>query len=213
MSELSEAANYRPGEWIAEKNAIFIGEFDDLVLADVRADIAKLGLRTRWFDAALDLAPDTFNRLAKTVAECSQNGRGGLFLDPARYEAELFEKLKTGEAAGKYVIAPLDVVAAIHQLKNKGEYQRRSDDNLPGKLILSASGTGYARWQVSGSSGRYGEEFVRIVDFTDGYTSWDFRDGNPYSGRACFAELVVGGSCSKNESSSPAKAATKCCSR
>lgn len=195
MSKPSEATNYQPGEWIAEKNAIFIGEFDDLVRADVRADIARLGIRTRWFDTALDLAPDTFNGLGKTVAESNQNGRGGLHLDPARYEEELFEKLRTGEAAGKHVIAPLAVVAAIHELKNKGEYKRRSDEDLPGKLILVASGSGYARWQMSGSSGRYGEDFVRIVDFTDGYNSWDFRDGNPYSGRACFAELVSDGSC------------------
>jgi hypothetical protein len=193
MSKPSEVTNYQPGEWVAEKNAIFIGEFDDLIQADVSvplAHTANLGLRTRWYDAALDLVPDTFNGFAKTVAESKQNGRCGISLDPARYEVELFEKLRNGEAVGKYVIPPLAVVTAIHGLKNAGEYKHRSDKDLPGKLILGASGSGYARWQMSGSSGRYGEEFVRIVDFADGYNSWDFRDGNPYSGRACFAELV-----------------------
>ena len=44
--------------------------------------------------------------------------------------------------------------------------------------------------QWSCSSARYGNEIVRIVDFTDGYHSFDFRNANPMSGRACFCEVV-----------------------
>jgi hypothetical protein len=193
MSGASAATIYEPGEWIAEKNAIFIGEFDDLVRADVPVPLAKtayLGIRTRWFDAGLDLAPDTFYGMVKVIAESKLNGRIGLHLDPARYEEELFEKLRSGEAVGKYVLAPQTVIAAIHGLKNKGEYKRRSDENLPGKLRIDGGGTGFDRWQWSCSVGRYGVGYMRIVDFTDGYNSWEISDGNLLSGRACFAELA-----------------------
>ena len=193
MSPTAAATIYEPGEWIAEKNAVFIGEFDDLMQADVPVHLAKtayLGLRTRWYDAALDLKPSTFEEMVKLVAGSRQNGRSGLYLDPARYEEELFEKLRSGEAVGKLVIAPLTVIDAIVALKNKGEYKRRSDENLPGKLRIDAGGTGYDRWQWSCSDGRYGVNIMRIVDLTQGYTSWEIGNGNLLSGRACFAELA-----------------------
>jgi hypothetical protein len=122
---------------------IFIGEFD---LADARGK--SLGIRTRWYGTAIELGnPKTFNKTAKAVAAYNENGRGGLRLDPARYEAELFDKLKTVEAMGKNAIAPLEVVKAIYSLRNKGEFKRLSDLDLPGKLITIASGTGSARGQ------------------------------------------------------------------
>ena len=193
MSRPLKAKKCRPGDWVAEKNAIFIGEFNDLARADIPAPLANtanLGLRTRWYDAALDLAPETFDDFVKTVSQINRNGRCGVFLDPARYEENLFEKLRSREALGKLAIAPLAVIDAIHELKNQGEYKRRQDGNLPGKLRVDGGGTGYDRWQWSSSQGRYGADYVRIVDFTDGYHGWDFRKGNRLSGRACFAELV-----------------------
>ena len=35
MSGPMAATKLQPGEWVAEKKAIFIGEFDDLVRADI----------------------------------------------------------------------------------------------------------------------------------------------------------------------------------
>ena len=117
------------------------------------------------------------------------NGRGGLHFDPARYEEELFEKLKTGEAMGKHVIAPLDVVKEIYKLRNDGEYQRLSDGDLPGKLITT-TGTDYAHWQWSCTPDRGYPGGVRAVVFAVGDGDWGRRDGGRLSGRACFAELV-----------------------
>src|SRR5882757_9844315 len=80
---------------------IFIGKFDLF-----NASGKSLGLRTRWYDAAIEFGkPMTFNDAADAVARSNVNGRGGLHLNPERYEAELFEKLKSGEAMGKHVIA------------------------------------------------------------------------------------------------------------
>jgi hypothetical protein len=121
---------------------IFIGEFD---LFDTHG--RSLGIRSRWYDTAIELGkPKTFNATVKAVAHNNENGRGGLKLDAAGYEAELFAKLKTGEALGKNVIAPLEVVKAIYALRNEGEYKRLSDRDLPGKLITTV-GTDYAHWQ------------------------------------------------------------------
>jgi hypothetical protein len=193
MNGSSETRNYQPGDWIAEKNAIFIGEFDDLVRADVPAPLAhtaSLGLRTRWYDAALDLKPNTFDNLAGTIAGLNANGRTGLEFAPEFYEEKLFEAIRAGVAVGKYALAPLAVIDEIHKLKTTGEYKRLHDGNLPGALRIDGGGTGYDRWQWSASAGRYGSEYIRIVDFTDGYHGWDFRTGNLLSGRACFCEVV-----------------------
>jgi hypothetical protein len=190
------STEFKPGEWIAEKKAIFIGEFDDLVRADIPAPLAhtaNLGLRTRWYDAALELSPDTFDHLVQAIARQSVNGRTGISFDPAAYEEKLFEAIRVGEAAGRYVLAPLAVVDEIHKLKRTGEYKRLLDGKLPGALRIDGGGTGFDRWQWSASSGRYGNENIRIVDFTDGYHGWDFRDGNLLSGRACFCEIVETG--------------------
>jgi hypothetical protein len=183
----------KPGEWDADKKAIFIGEFDDLIRADVPvplAHTAPLGRRTRWYDGACDLKPDTFDNIAKAIAGLDVNGRKGIGFDPGVYEEKLFEAIRAGEALGKYVIAPLAVIEEIHKLKNSGEYQRLHEASLPGALRTDGGGTGYDRWQWSSSAGRYGLEYVRIIDFTDGYRGWDFRSANKLSGRACFCEIV-----------------------
>ena len=188
-----EATILQPGEWVAEKNAIFIGEFDDLIRADVPAPLAhtaNLGRRTRWYDAACDVKPDTFINLTEAIARLNVNGRTGIWFDPVTYEEKLFEALRSGEAVGKYVLAPLAVIDEIHKLKKAGYYQKLHEDNQPGALRIDCGGTGYDRWQWSASSGRYGAEYLRIVDFTDGYHGWDFHDGNLLSGRACFCEIV-----------------------
>lgn len=193
MSAASEATKFKPGDWVAEKKAIFIGEFEDLVRADIPvplAHTANLNRVTRWYDAALDLQPDTFDNVVKSVGKLSVNGRTGMSFDPATYEEKLFEAIRSGEAVGKYVIAPLAVVDAIHKLKKGGEYKRLQDEKKPGALRVDCSGTGYDRWQWSASNGRYGADYVRIVDFTDGYYGWDFRNANLLSVRACFCEVV-----------------------
>jgi hypothetical protein len=167
------------GDWMPDKNGIYIGEFD-LVDAYGR----RLGLRTRWFDAAIELGmPKTFNDTAKAVANSNENGRGGLTLNPARYETDLFEKLKTGEAIGKNVIAPRQVVKAIYALRNAGKYKRMSDGDLPGKLITKASGTDVALWQWSCTPLRDRPDGVRAVDFTDGNDDCYCRDYVRLSGR------------------------------
>lgn len=193
MDSSLKATSYQPGEWVEEKKAIFIGEFDDLIRADIPvplAHTAPLGLRTRWYDAALDLKPDTFDNCVKTIAALNVNGRTGIGFDPAAYEEQMFNAIRSGEAVGKFVIAPLAVIDEIHLLKKKGEYKRRKEGNLPGALRVDGGGTGYDRWQWSASMGRYGDEYIRIVDFTDGYHGWDFRSGNLLSVRACFCEVV-----------------------
>jgi len=193
MSGPMAATKLQPGEWVAEKKAIFIGEFDDLVRADIPTPLlhtAKLGRCTRWYDAALDLKPDTFDNFVETIAGLNVNGRTGIGFDPAAYEEKLFEAIRTGTAVGKYVIAPFAVIEEIHQLKRMGEYKRLLEGKLPGALRLDAGGTGYERWQWSCSSGRYGNGVVRIVDFTDGYHGFDFRNAYSRSGRACFCEVV-----------------------
>ena len=40
MERTMEATNLQPGEWVAEKKAIFIGELDDLVRADIPVALA-----------------------------------------------------------------------------------------------------------------------------------------------------------------------------
>ena len=176
----------QPGQWDAEKGGIFIGEFD---LADARGK--SLGIRTRWYDTAIELGkPMTFNDTATAVAHHNEHGRGGLHLDAARYEAELFEKLKYGDARGMNVIAPLKVVKAIYALRNIGEYKRMSNGDLPGKLIAIASGTYDAHWQWSCSPLRNYPCGVRAVYFTDGLDDCYHRANFRLSGRACFAELA-----------------------
>jgi hypothetical protein len=183
---VGENRDLQPGEMVPGKG-ILIGEFD---LVDVSGK--SLGIRTRWYDAAIELGkPRTFNDTAEAVANSNVNGRGGLRLDPARYEAELFEKLKSGEALGKNVIAPLEVVKAIYKLGNSGEYKRRSDANQPGKLTTADSGTDHAHWQWSCTPYRYYPHGVRAVAFTDGYAGWGHRDHGRLSSRACFAELAL----------------------
>lgn len=193
MSGPTAATKLQPGEWVAEKKAIFIGEFDDLVRADIPTPLlhtAKLGRCTRWYDAALDLKPDTFDNFVKTIARLNVNGRTGIGFDPAAYEEKLFEAIRTGAAVGKYVIAPFAVIEEIHQLKRMGEYKRLQEGKLPGALRIDAGGTGYERWQWSASSARYGNGVVRTVDFTDGYHGFDFRNAGFLSGRACFCEVM-----------------------
>jgi len=193
MSTPMAATKLQPGEWVAEKKAIFIGEFDDLVRADIptpQLHTAKLGRCTRWYDAALDLKPDTFDNFVETIARLNVNGRTGIGFDPAAYEEKLFEAIRTGEAVGKYVIAPFAVIEEIHQLKRMGEYKRLHEGKLPGALRIDCGGTGYDRWQWSASSSRYGNGIVRTVHFTDGYHGFDFRNAKFLSGRACFCEVV-----------------------
>ena len=193
MSGPMAATALRPGEWIAEKKAIFIGEFDDLVRADIPTPLlhtANLGRCTRWYDAALDLKPDTFDNFVKTIAGLNVNGRTGIGFDPAAYEEKLFEAIRTGEAVGRYVIAPFAVIEEIHQLKRMGEYKRLHDSKLPGALRIDNGGTGYDRWQWSASSARYGNGVVRTVHFTDGYHGFEFRNAGLLNGRACFCEVV-----------------------
>ena len=146
--------------------------------------------RTRWYDAALDLKPDTFDNLVETIARLNVNGRTGIGFDPAAYEEKLFEAIRSGEAVDRYVLAPLAVIDEIHQLKRMGEYKRLHEGKLPGALRIDCGGTGYDRWQWSASSARYGNGVVRIVDFTDGYRGFDFRNASSMSGRACFCEVV-----------------------
>jgi hypothetical protein len=178
-----QSQQFQPGEMVTGKG-IFIGEFD-LFGADGRS----LGIRTRWYDAAVELGkPMTFDDTAKAVAAYNDNGRGGLRLDPVRYEAELFEKLRSAEALGKNVIAPLEVVNAIYALRNRGDYKRLSDCDLPGKL-LTIAGTDLAHWQWSCKPD--GPDGVRAVDFTDGHDDWGYRVNSRLSGRVCFAELVL----------------------
>jgi hypothetical protein len=194
MSGPVEATNLQPGGWVPEKEAIFIGEFDDLVRADIPvalAHTAYLGVRTRWYDAALDLKPDTFDNLVETIAKLNVNGRTGIGFDPAAYEEKLFEAIRSGEAVDRYVLAPLAVIDEIHKLKGQGEYKRLHDCNLPGALRVDGGGTGFDRWQWSVSSGRYGDAYKCVVDFTDGYHGWDYRSGNQLSGRACICEIVA----------------------
>jgi hypothetical protein len=194
MSAPVEATNLQPGGWVPEKKAIFIGEFDDLVRADIPvplANTAYLGVRTRWYDAALDLKPDTFDNLAETIARLNVNGRTGIGFDPAVYEQKLFEAIRSGEAVNRYVLAPLAVIDEIHKLKMQGEYKRLHDGSLPGALRVDCGGTGYDRWQWSVSSARYGDAYTCVVDLTDGYHGWDYRSGNQLSGRACFCEIVA----------------------
>jgi hypothetical protein len=175
----------QPGDMVPGKG-ILIGTFD---LFDAYG--SKLGVRTNWYDAAIELGnPMTFNDTAKAVANCNVNGRGGLYLDPARYEAELFEELKIVAAMGKHVIAPLAVVKTIYALRNTGEYKRMSDGGLPGKLITRASGTDCAQWHWSCTPDRNGPGDVRAVDFRYGRDDWPCRANSHLSGRACFAELV-----------------------
>ena len=193
MSGPMAATKLQPGEWIAEKKAIFIGEFDDLVRADIPTPLlhtANLGRCTRWYDAALDLKPDTFDNFVKTIAGLNVNGRTGIGFDPAAYEEKLFEAIRTGEAVGRYVIAPFAVIEEIHQLKRMGEYKRLHDSKLPGALRIDNGGTGYDRWQWSASSARYGNGVVRTVHFTDGYHGFEFRNAGLLNGRACFCEVV-----------------------
>ena len=193
MSGPMAATALRPGEWIAEKKAIFIGEFDDLVRADIPTPLlhtANLGRCTRWYDAALDLKPDTFDNFVKTIAGLNVNGRTGIGFDPAAYEEKLFEAIRTGEAVGRYVIAPFAVIEEIHQLKRMGEYKRLHESKLPGALRIDNGGTGYDRWQWSASSARYGNGVVRTVHFTDGYHGFEFRNAGLLNGRACFCEIV-----------------------
>ena len=149
MSGAMAATKLQPGEWVAEKKAIFIGEFDDLVRADIPARLAhtaNLDRCTRWYDAALDLKPDTFDNLVKTIAGLNVNGRTGIGFDPAAYEERLFEAIRTGEAVGRYVIAPFAVIEEIHQLKRMGEYKRLHEGKLPGALCIDNSGAGDTRW-------------------------------------------------------------------
>jgi hypothetical protein len=158
-----EEQDLQPGQIVPGKG-IFIGEFD---LFD--AGGRSLGVRTRWYDAAIELGiPKTFNETAKAVSAFNDNGRGGLNLDPARYEAELFEKLRTGEALGKNAIAPLKVVRAIYALRNRGEYKRRSDASLPGGLTTLSSGTDSARWQWSCTPHRVNPFNVRLLSSRTG---------------------------------------------
>jgi hypothetical protein len=164
MRDFVEATTLRPGIWIPEKKAIYIGEFDDLVRADIPvalAHTAPLGVRTRWYDAALDLKPDTFDNLVETIARLNVNGRTGIGFAPAAYEEKLFEAIRSGEAENRYVLAPLAVIDEIHKLKRQGEYKRLHDANLPGALRVDGGGTGYDRWQWSVSSGRYGSIHLR----------------------------------------------------
>ena len=112
--------------------------------------------------------------------------KGGIFIGTF----DLFDKLRSGHAIGKHVIAPLAVVEAIHNLKNTGEYKRMSDGGLPGKLITTLSGTGVAHWQWSCTPYRNTPANVRTFGFTDGYVDWAYRDTNRLLGRACFAELA-----------------------
>jgi hypothetical protein len=184
----STSRNLQPGEMVAGKG-IYIGKFD---LVDAYG--SSLGIRTSWFDAAMELGkPKAFNDTVDAVANNNTNGRGGLRLDPARYEAELFEKLKTGEAIGKNVIAPLAVVTTIYDLRNQGEYKHMSDGDLPGRLITTASDTAnaHAHWQRSCTPDRTKPANVRAVDFTDGRGGWGCRDIVRLSGRVCFAELAL----------------------
>jgi hypothetical protein len=182
----TENRDPQPGEMVSGKG-ILIGEFD---LVDVSGK--SLGIRTRWYDAAIDLGrPKIFNNTAAAVAKNDTNGRGGLKLNPARYEAELFETLKSGEALGKNVIAPLEVVKAIYQLRNSGEYKHMSDANRPGKLITMPSGTFFAPFQWSCTPHRSYPNLVRVVDFSDGFDVWLYRDSGRLSGRTCFAELAL----------------------
>lgn len=193
MSGSMAATKLQPGEWVAEKNAIFIGEFDDLVRADIPvalAHTAYLGVRTRWYDAALDLKPDTFDNLVETIARLNVKGRTGIGFDPAVYEEKLFEAIRSGEAVDRYVLAPLAVIDEIHKLKKQGEYKRLHEGKLAGALRTDCGGTGFDRWQWSASSSRYGNGVVRIVNFTDGYRGFDFRNANSMSGRACLCEVV-----------------------
>ena len=176
----------QPGNMVPGKG-IFIGGFD---LVDALG--SRLGIKTNWYDASIELGkPQTFNETADAVANCNENGRGGLRLNPARYEAELFGKLKTGEAMGKNVIAPLAVAKAIYALRNTGEYNRRSEGGLPGKLITTASSSVGARWQWSCTPVSCYPYDARAVDFTDGYDVWYRRDYVRLSGRSCFAELAL----------------------
>jgi hypothetical protein len=175
----------QPGRIVRGKG-IFIGKFD---LTDACGK--RLGLLTEWYDAAIDLGkPMTFYETARAVEMSNQNGRGGLSLHPMCYEADLFEKLKTGGALGKNVIAPLEVVRAIYELKNCGEYKRMSDRYLPGKLITTLSGTDYAHWQWSCTPCRDNLYGVGAVDFTDGGARLIHRDYYRFRVRTCFAQLA-----------------------
>jgi hypothetical protein len=194
--------SYQPGEWIEEKKAIYIGEFEDIVRADIpvpQADTAPLGVISRWYDACIELKPDTFDNCVKQVAALNANGRKGIAFDPTCYEEKLFESLRSGEAVNKYCIAPLAVIDAILKLRRKGHYKTLTEKNDPARVIVDCGGTGYDRWQWSCSMGRYGSDYIRIVDFTDGYHGWDFRTANLLSVRACFCEMVHGKEKSKKE--------------
>jgi len=194
MSAAMAATRLQPGEWVEGKKAIFIGELDDIVKADIptlQLQTANLGRVTRWYDAAIDLKPDTFDNLVTTVANLNVNGRRGIAFNPAKYEDELFDAIRSGEAVGKYVIAPFAVVEEIHQLKKMGEYKRLLDGKLPGALCINNSGNGDTRWQWSCSLARYGNGVVRTVQMTDGYHGFDFRAGGGlHSCRACFCEVM-----------------------
>jgi hypothetical protein len=185
MPQGTKNRGFQPGEMVPGKG-IFIGKFN-LAYAYGKG----LGIKTNWYDAAIELGkPKTFDDTAEAVANSNEKGRGGLHLNPARY-AELFEKLKTGEAMGKHVIAPLTVLKAIYALRNKGEYKRMNDSDLRGKLITLPSDSDNAHWQWSYAPHRYNPDNVRAVDFTIGYDGWHFREHNRFSGRACFAEWAL----------------------
>jgi len=184
---LHRSGDYKPGEWIAEKNAAFVKAFTyDEFFGNCYSHV---DLKFDLFDGFADLQPATFNNMARRIADSSIGGRAGLKLNPARYEPELAAALKTPEGSGKNFIATLEGVQAVYKTRNKGEYKRRAGKNEAGALITVASFTDGAHWQWSCKPG--GPYDVRAVDFTVGYGDWNYRDLTRMSGRACFAELKL----------------------
>ena len=176
MLQKKPTDNLKPGDMVLGKG-IFIGAFDDLV----DAQGSSLGIKTNWYDAAKDLGKRrTFKDMADAVASCKSNDRGGLKLDPVRYEAELFEKLQSGEAIGKNVIAPLEVVKAISKLRLTGEYKRRSEDG---------NGTTSDIWQWSCTPVPGKPSRVRAVSKSG--DDYRFSADYKFTGRVCFAELAL----------------------
>lgn len=175
--------DYVPGELVQDLSGIYIGSFD---LVDAAGK--KLGIRTEWYDAAIDLGrPKTFNDTVEIVANTDQNGRGGLELSSACYLAELFENLRTGIGFGKNVIPPLAVTRAIYRLRHTGEYDRLRLEKSPASLsILSTTEVGNPEGQWSCTPTSTGG-YMQAIDFSDGSEDWYYRDFHLFRSRVCFA--------------------------
>jgi hypothetical protein len=188
--ETTRVANgdVQPGDMVPGKGML-IGEFD---LVDAYGRHLDLGVKSRWYDTGIELGkPMTFNDTVDAVANCDVNCRGGLRLDPECYEAELFEKLKSGEALGKNVIAPEEVVKAGEELRNDGAHKGMSKIDMRDELKELAVVTDLADWQFTGSPSLLRRDTVRVIGFKGKHVGSSNRESSLARSRVYFAELSL----------------------